>query len=142
MKKSTKRRSASQQKLVTGKSGINGRGCFAAVALSARRKIGELLGERISHREAQRRVAKGGKVRICDVDEKWSIDASRGGDATAFINHSCAPNCFSRVVRGHMLFFALRDIAAGEEITLDYTPSQHPGRPCTCGAPNCRGVMA
>ncbi|MBA3272423.1 MAG: SET domain-containing protein-lysine N-methyltransferase [Chthoniobacterales bacterium] len=101
-----------------------------------------MIGERISNREARRRVARGGKVRICEVDERWSIDANVGGNATAFINHSCAPNCFSRVIHGHMLFFALRDIAAGEELTLDYTPSQHPGRPCTCGAPNCRGVMA
>jgi SET domain-containing protein len=127
--------------LVVKKSGINGKGCFAARPLKARRKIGELLGERISNREAERRVARGGKVRICELDDQWSIDASRGGDATAYINHSCAPNCFSRVTRGHMLFFALRDIAAGEEITLDYTPSQHPGRPCTCGAANCRRVM-
>jgi SET domain-containing protein len=127
--------------LVAKTSGINGKGCFAAVPFRARAKVGELLGERISNREAARRVAKGGKVRICELDEKWSIDASRGGNATAYINHSCEPNCFSRVMHGHMIFFALRDIAAGEEITLDYTPSQHPGRRCTCGAPNCRGVM-
>ncbi|MDQ3625973.1 MAG: SET domain-containing protein-lysine N-methyltransferase [Verrucomicrobiota bacterium] len=128
-------------KLVARKSDINGRGCFVTAPLPARKKIGELLSERITNREAERRVAKGGKVRICGLDNRWSIDASRGGDATAYINHSCAPNCFSRTTRGHLLFFALRDIAPGEEITLDYTPSQHPGRPCTCGAPNCRGVM-
>ena len=129
-------------KLVTGKSRINGKGCFAAARLPARRKIGELLGERISNREAARRVAQGGKIHICEIDDRWSIDASRGGNATAFINHSCAPNCFSRVTHGRMLFFALRTIEPGEEITLDYTPSQHPGRPCKCGAPNCRRVMA
>ena len=128
-------------KLIAGKSPINGRGCYAAVRLARGKKIGELLGERITNAEAARRVAKGGKIRICELDDRWSIDASRGGDATAFINHSCEPNCFSRVTRGHMLFFALRDIEPGEEITLDYTPSQHPGRRCTCGAPNCRGVM-
>ncbi|MFL6531628.1 MAG: SET domain-containing protein [Chthoniobacterales bacterium] len=129
------------ENLIAKKSGINGKGCFAAAQFRARRKVGELLGERISNREAARRVAKGGKVRICELDDKCSIDASRGGDATAFINHSCEPNCFSRVLHGHMIFFALRDIAAGEEITLDYTPSQHPGRRCTCGASKCRGVM-
>lgn len=129
-------------KLVVKSSGINGQGCFAAAKLSARRKVGEFIGERISNREAARRVARGGRVMICEVDDGWSIDASRGGDATAFINHSCAPNCFSRIMRGHLLFFALRDIHPGEELTLDYTPSQHPGLPCTCGAPNCRGVMS
>ena len=128
-------------KLIAGKSPINGRGCYAAIPLKRGRKVGELLGERITNAEAARRVAKGGKIRICELDDRWSIDASRGGDATAFINHSCEPNCFSRVTRGHMLFFALRDIEPGEEITLDYTPSQHPGRRCTCGAPKCRGVM-
>ena len=128
--------------LVAGKSPINGRGCYAAVRFRRGKKVGELLGERITNREAARRVAKGGKIRICELDDRWSIDASRGGDATAFINHSCEPNCFSRVTRGHMLFFALRDIAPGEEITLDYTPSQHPGRRCTCGAPKCRGIMS
>lgn len=129
------------RKLIAGKSPINGRGCFAAVHFKRGKKVGELLGERISNEEAARRVAKGGKIRICELDDRWSIDASRGGDATAFINHSCAPNCFSRVTRGHMLFFALRDIEPGEEITLDYTPSQHPGRRCTCGATTCRGIM-
>lgn len=128
-------------RLIAKKSGINGKGCFAAIPFAVRRKIGELAGEKISNREAARRVAKGGKVRICQLDDRWSIDASRSANPTKFINHSCAPNCFSRVQHGHMLFFALRDIAAGEELTLDYTPSQHPGRRCTCGAENCRGVM-
>lgn len=132
---------ANRSALEVRKSGINGKGCFALVPLPARRKIGELLGEKISNREAARRVTNGGKVRICQLDDRWSIDASRGGDATAFINHSCDPNCFSRVMHGHMLFFARRAIAPGEELTLDYTPSQHPGRRCTCGAANCRGVM-
>ncbi len=128
-------------RLVEKKSRIDGRGCFAAIPFGRLRKVGELKGEKISNREAARRVARGGKVRICQLDDDWSVDASQGGDATAFINHSCAPNCFSRVTRGHFLILALRDIAAGEEITLDYTPSQHPGLPCTCGAPNCDGVM-
>ena len=68
-------------KLMAKKSGINGKGCFASVPFQVRRKIGELVGERFSNREAARRVARGGKVRICELDEKWSIDASRGGEA-------------------------------------------------------------
>jgi SET domain-containing protein len=76
------------------------------------------------------------------VDQRWSIDASVGGDATAFINHSCQPNLFSRVIRGHVVFFALRDIRAGEELTLDYVVSHHDdSKRCHCGAELCRGTI-
>jgi SET domain-containing protein len=136
------RKSTPYPLLVVGKSGINGKGCYAAVRFGPRRKVGELTGEKISNREAARRVAQGGKVHICQLDDRWSVDASRSANPTTYINHSCAPNCFSRITHGHMLFFALREIRAGEELTLDYTPSQHPGRRCTCGAATCRGVMA
>ncbi|MGI8436651.1 MAG: SET domain-containing protein [Chthoniobacterales bacterium] len=129
-------------KLVVKRSGINGQGCFAAVPFPMRRKVGEFVGEKISNREAARRVARGGKVSICQIDDRWSVDASRSGTATAFVNHSCGPNCFSRITHGRLLFFSLRPIRAGEEITLDYSPSQHPNRRCTCGAARCRGVIS
>ena len=80
--------SRAQPGIVAGKSPINGKGCFAAIPFRRGKKVAELRGERISNREAARRVAKGGKVRICELDERWSIDASRGGDASAFINPS------------------------------------------------------
>jgi uncharacterized protein len=129
------------QHLMIRQSPINGLGCFAAVPIAPRRKIGEFLGEKITAREARTRVARGGKISICEVDHRWSIDASRSGNPTAFINHSCNPNGFTRIVSGRIYFFALRSIVRGEEITLDYTPSLHPGRRCTCGSPQCRGVI-
>ena len=134
MKKSGKRTIRSNEPLGVRSSGINGKGCFALSRLPARKKVGEFVGERITNAEAKRRVAAGGKVRICQVEDRWSIDASRGGDATAYINHSCEPNCFSRINHGRLFFFALRAIALGEELTLDYTPSQHPGR-CLLAGP-------
>ncbi|MEO7168452.1 MAG: SET domain-containing protein-lysine N-methyltransferase [Chthoniobacterales bacterium] len=120
---------------------INGQGCFALVALSARKKFGEFAGEKITAREARARVAQGGKISICETDTRWSIDASRSGSPTAFINHSCTPNAFSRVAHGRIFFHALRLIAPGEEITLDYAPSQHPERRCSCGSEGCRGLV-
>lgn len=73
---------------------------------------------------------------------RTAIDASVGGDATAFINHSCDPNLFMRIVRGHALFFARRDIAPGDELTLDYEFTPHSDRTrCRCGSPNCRGTL-
>jgi len=94
--------------LAIQKSHINGRGCFATVFFPHRRKIAEYTGERIPDAEAQRR-ARRAKLRICDVDGVWSIDGSRGGNGTHYINHSCEPNAYVRTIYGHIVFFALRD---------------------------------
>jgi uncharacterized protein len=123
------------------KSVINGRGCFATVPFKKRRKIAEYTGERIPDREAQRRANRA-KLRICDIDGVWSLDGSRGGNGTHYINHSCEPNAFVRTLHGHILFFALRDIFPGEEITVDYEQTLHPdSKRCYCGAPTCRGRL-
>ena len=122
------------------RSRIEGRGCFAATPFVKGKKVGELAGQRIARSTARRRMRGKQRIRICDVDEQTSIDASRGGDASAFINHSCDPNLFMRTVRGHVLFFARHDIARGDELTVDYGDSHHDGRRrCRCGAANCRG---
>jgi hypothetical protein len=127
--------------IAVGKSRINGRGCFATVRFRRRRKIAEYTGELISDAEAQRRSRRR-KLRICQLDERWSLDGSRGGNGTHYINHSCQPNAYISNVRGHILFFALRDIEPGEEITVDYISTMHPDtKRCTCGARNCRGTI-
>ena len=121
------------------KSYINGRGCFAIAHFPRRRKIAEYTGERIPDREAQRRAHRA-KLRICDVDGVWSIDGSRGGNGTHYINHSCEPNAYVRTIYGHIVFFALRDIHPGDEITVDYEQTLHPdSKRCYCGAASCRG---
>jgi D-alanine-D-alanine ligase-like ATP-grasp enzyme len=55
-------------------------------------------------------------------------------------NHSCAPNAAYQGLD----IVALRDIASGEELTLDYAmmmnEQSEPFR-CTCGAPTCRGSV-
>jgi uncharacterized protein len=119
---------------------IDGRGCFATVAFKKGRKIAEYDGERITRYEVTRRVKNKRRIYICGVDSYWAIDGSHGGNGTQFINHSCEPNCYSKVVHNHILFFALRDIEPGEELLLDYGESYHSNRKrCLCGAPSCRG---
>lgn len=119
---------------------IDGRGCFATVAFKKGRKIAEFVGERISRMETARRLKGKRRIRICGVDSYWAIDSSVGGNATQFVNHSCQPNCRLSQIRGHLIFFALRDIESGEEILLDYEESYHDdSKRCQCGAPNCRG---
>jgi len=120
---------------------IHGRGCFATQPFRRWRKIAEYTGERISNAEAKRR-AKRRILRICGIDDKTSLDGSRGGNGTHFINHSCAPNSFTRMVYGHLIFFALRDISPGEEITIDYLETLHPdSKKCICRTGNCRGTI-
>jgi SET domain-containing protein len=120
---------------------INGKGCFANKPFQRRRKIAEYTGERISDLEARRRAGRA-KLRICDIDGRWSLDGSRGGNGTHYVNHSCSPNAYMKTLYGHVLFFALRDIRRGEEITVDYEDTLHPDtKRCYCRATNCRGTI-
>ena len=128
--------------LAIRKSAINGKGCFATVRFKHRRKIAEYTGELISDLEARRRARHRQVLRICDIDGRFSLDGARGGNGTHYINHSCQPNAFMRTLYGHVLFFALRDIQPGEEITIDYEQTLHPdSKRCACGAPRCRGTI-
>ena len=122
-------------------SSINGKGCYATKAFGGNRKIAEYAGERISNAEANRRADRK-TLRICAINNRWSLDGSRGGNGTHYINHSCEPNSYMKISYGHILFIALRDIEAGEEITIDYESTLHSNKKkCTCGAPSCRGTI-
>ena len=128
--------------LAIRKSIINGKGCFATIPFKRGRKIAEYAGERINDLEAQKRARKRRILRICDIDGRFSIDGSRGGNGTHYINHCCEPNAYMRTLYGHVLFFALRDIRTGEEITIDYEQTLHPdSKRCFCGAESCRGTI-
>lgn len=63
---------------------------------------------------------------------------------TAFLNHSCEPNCAMYPYRGHIIFFALRTIFPHEELTFNYLLHAAYGEPnyyvCHCGAATCRGT--
>ena len=72
--------------------------------------------------------------------DSWLCSA--GDNLDDCINHSCDPN--AGFVTGEPILFALRDIAAGEQITWDYSTSiSEPGwtLDCLCGAPGCRTVI-
>ena len=127
--------------LTIRKSPISGKGCFATLPFGKRRKIAAYAGERISNAEAKRR---GGRriLRICGIDHRWSLDGSRGGNGTHYINHSCTPNAFTRTLNDQLIFFALREIQPGEEITIDYYSTLHSdSKRCTCRAASCRKTI-
>ena len=136
-------RSDPQKFLVEVKpSRIDGQGAFAAEPVPARRKIGEIRGEPVSVREARRRAKGQQRIMIVELSERRAIDASRSSDPLRYTNHSCRPNAVLRIREGRVEFYAMRDLAPGEEITVNYGPTHHEGRlRCRCGAPGCQGAI-
>ena len=58
-----------------------------------------------------------------------------------FVNHSCEP-CLA--IRGDRTFVAIRNIAMGEELTVDYSITEidaHWRMDCNCGLPACRTTI-
>lgn len=102
--------------------------------------IVEYTGERITPDEADVRYENRDDTYLFGLDdEKYVID---GDGVAAFINHSCDPNCESDEIEGHVWIIALRDIAAGEELTYDYCLFDGDDEsPCCCGAQSCRGTL-
>ena len=121
---------------------IDGQGAFAGEAIPARRKIGEIRGEPVSVREARRRAKGVARIMIVELSDKRAIDASNSTDPLRFTNHSCRPNAVLRIRQGRVEFYAMRDVAAGEELTVDYGETHHEGTlRCRCGAAGCIGML-
>lgn len=129
-------------KLRLAPSKIHRWGVYAGEPIPARRKVIEYLGEKIGRVETKRRSNEREFNYLFTLDKYWTIDGSVGGSGAEFINHCCEPNLISRIVRGHILYFSLRPIKRGEELTIDYhfAPDVEVV-PCACGAPECRGTI-
>ena len=69
------------------------------------------------------------------------------GDLDDLVNHTCDPNAgfAPESAREMPLLIAKRDIASGEEITMDYgaviDEADFDGFPCSCGSSVCRGQV-
>ncbi len=124
------------------KSGIDGFGAFAAEAIPAHRKIGEIRGEAISVAEARARASSRQRIMIVEISARKAIDASQSSDPMRFTNHACSPNARLTIQGGRIEFYALRAIVPGEEITVNYGETHHEGTlACRCGAANCTGWL-
>jgi SET domain-containing protein len=123
-------------------SAIDGLGAFAAEPVPAQRKIGEIRGESLSVEDARIRATRHERIMIVELSPRRAIDFSKSADPMRYTNHSCSPNARLSIANGRVEFYALRAIAPGEEITVDYGETHHAGRlPCRCGAPGCRGAL-
>jgi len=130
-----------QFRLEIRESRIHRRGVYTLQRIPARRKVIEYTGERISRRETKRR-GQGPLTYLFTLDDYWTIDGAVGGSGAEIINHSCDPNLYSCVFKGHILYMSRRVIQPGEELTVDYRFSEKiEAVPCHCRAPKCRGVI-
>ncbi|MFA5155695.1 MAG: SET domain-containing protein [Patescibacteria group bacterium] len=130
-----------------------GRGVFARREIPAGTIIGDYLG-RLMPEQAAARLEKnyGYACYAMDYDDNglsiFPVDVKAPG--VHLINHGCTPNCDSYYYLGHTLYFALRRIFPGEELTVDYSfdPESEGAvirkdllHHCACGSPLCRGTM-
>jgi uncharacterized protein len=127
------------------KSKIAGTGAYSLKTIPAKRKIGNMTGEIISYKEAQKRIKKqrGGILYMVEFDnDDIAMDVSVHSNELRYINHSCNPNVYMRRAFRRVEYYTLRTIKKGEELTCDYGETHHEGKlPCKCGAENCRGFI-
>lgn len=129
---------------------IHGRGLFCRRAIDAGEMIIEYSGEMIRAVLCDKRErnyeARGIGCFMFRKDRDYIIDSTMMGNPARFINHSCDPNCYSKVIlvdgRKHIVIFALRAIRRGEELTYDYKfPIEDDKIPCTCRSMRCRKYL-
>lgn len=132
---------------------VHGRGAFALAPIDKGTRLIEYVGERVSHKEADRRYeskdANDNHTFLFIVDARTVIDAGVEGNDARFFNHSCDPNCESVIENGRVYIETLRAALPGEELTYDYQIQREADDPadideifaCRCGAARCRGTM-
>ena len=80
---------------------------------------------------------------LFELDEKWTIDGEPSNSPARYINHSCEPNAEARIKSEHINIYAIEDIPASEEITIDYGEEYYNDfiKPigCKCAAAKHRG---
>ncbi|XP_038668949.1 uncharacterized protein LOC119974252 [Scyliorhinus canicula] len=134
------------------RSAIHGRGLFCKRNIDAGEMVIEYSGIVIRSVLTDKREkyydSKGIGCYMFRIDDFEVVDATMHGNAARFINHSCEPNCYSRVInvegQKHIVIFAMRKIYRGEELTYDYKfPIEDANNklPCNCGAKKCRRFL-
>uniref|UniRef100_A0A158P8N3 Histone-lysine N-methyltransferase n=1 Tax=Angiostrongylus cantonensis TaxID=6313 RepID=A0A158P8N3_ANGCA len=143
---------AAVQAFYTGPS--KGFGVQAVAPIKKGQFIIEYVGEVVSSEEFAKRLKRYGRDPSHTHHYMFEIgsmiiDATKKGNCSRFMNHSCEPNAVCEkwyVPRtpcaiDRIGFFAKRDIELGEEITFDYQFENY-GREaqrCFCGATACSG---
>src|SRR5215475_13064303 len=128
--------------LLIRRSGIQCCGCYTQVAIQEGTHVVEYKGGRLSKDQADDLYNERPDMYLfCIGEGDYVVD---GYGVAAFINHCCDPNCETDEFDEHIWIIALRNIAAGEELTYDYNlydGDEDDEAICHCGAKGCRRTM-
>jgi len=82
-----------------------------------------------------------GRVFALELGPGQWIDGSGPANLARHANHSCDPSAEAVLAGDQVALVALRDLAAGDEITFDYGfgLAEALENPCRCGAAGCAG---
>lgn len=122
---------------------IHGRGLFAKLPISKGEIVAVKGGHIFTRRQWEEEIEPNlgsSEVQIAEDLFIGPVSPDERNGAMIYTNHSCEPNIG---LQGQIVFVAMRDIAAGEELTHDWATTD-PGdykMVCTCGAASCRGVI-
>lgn len=129
-------------KVVVKASGIHGRGLFAREPIAKGEIVCVKGGYVFDRRRLVELQADLGPAEIQIAEDLFigPVRAQEREGGMIFSNHSCEPNIG---VQGQIVFVAMRDVAAGEELTHDWamTDDDSYEMACACGAPTCRRVI-
>jgi SET domain-containing protein len=124
-------------------SDIEGRGLIAVAPIAAGEivaiKGGHIVDTATLHTLPER--LQNSDVQIADGFHLAALEEAEYEPVMLFLNHSCEPNVG---FAGNIVLVAMRDIAAGEELTTDYALfDDYDGEmECRCGTASCRGVIS
>ena len=130
-----------EMSLIIRSSAIHAAGCYTMAPIRKGSRVVEYTGPRIPKDEADAKYENSPTTYLFGVGNGRTVIDGHG--TAMFINHSCDPNCESDSVDGRVFIIALRNIAAGEELTYEYNlhDSGDEDADCYCGAKQCRGTM-
>lgn len=127
--------------LIIRSSDIHAAGCYTMDPIRKGSRVVEYTGPRIPKDLADAKYENSPTTYLFGVgDGSMVID---GHGTAMFINHSCDPSCETEESDGRVWISAIRNIAAGEELTYDYYlyDGDDDEARCNCGSANCRGSM-
>lgn len=127
--------------LIVRSSEIHAAGCYTMRPIRKGTRVLEYDGPRLSKKVADQRYAGRNLTYLFSFGEDGTVIDGFG--TAMFLNHCCEGNCETEEEDGRIYIIALRDIAAGEELTYEYNLHDSDDEPglCFCGAAGCRGTM-